>query len=431
MSVDILVGGQWGDEGKAKVVDVLASRYDYVVRYQGGANAGHTVHVGSNRYVFHQIPSGILNPNTCCVLGNGMVIDIVKLCEELNQLKAAVPNLSARLKLSDRAVLVLPYHQALDAAAEKHKADFLGTTKRGIGPAYSDKVARTALRLCELADPNAFKQKLQTILSAKQLLLTRYYQQDFPYTVEQLTTELNAAYEQLKPCICDTTYLLNDAIIAGKSLLLEGAQGAGLDIDFGTYPYVTSSSTISGGASCGSGIAPRHFKHVIGIFKAYVTRVGEGALPTALSGSELEQLRKLGGEFGATTGRPRLCGWFDAMQARYAVMINGFTAIALTKLDILSGYERLKVATHYQLDGKRITQFPASHAELARVQPVYQELAGWEAMDFSAIKHYKQLPATARVYIEFLEEVLECPITMISTGSSREAFIKRSASQTS
>ncbi|BBM89207.1 adenylosuccinate synthetase [Spirochaetota bacterium] len=428
MGADILLGGQWGDEGKAKIVDCLARRYDIVVRYQGGANAGHTVKWGAKTYIFHQIPSGVLSEHSVNVLGNGMVLDLEQLCGELDFLLNEGINVENRLKISTRAFMVMPYHKLLDEVNEGQSTQTkIGTTKRGIGPAYIDKVGRMGLRIGDLTDWKHFEQRLTQDIQNKKNLIETYYKKPFPYTLAEILEQLKAYFNRIAPYIVDTTYYLNHALTAGKQILLEGAQGVGLDLDCGTYPYVTSSTTISGGALSGSGIGPKWINNVFGIFKAYTTRVGEGALPTLLEETELLQMQQLGHEFGATTGRPRKCGWFDGVQARYAVMVSGMTALALTKIDILSAYDIIKVATHYEINGNRMTEFPVNHKDLACARPIYKEFQGWKEPIDKTTRKYEDLPAKARVFIDFLEQFLNCPITMISIGPERTALIERTS----
>ena len=425
MRCDILLGCQWGDEGKAKMVDVLAKSYDIIVRYQGGSNAGHTVNIQDKKYVFHLIPSGILYPETICILGNGVVIDLEALSKEIESLEKNGISVKNRIKISNRAFLVLPYHKLIDKIKEeKRSKNKIGTTKMGIGPAYIDKFDRIGIRVGDLFNQEVFAEKLKNNINEKNDLLKNYYKIDEEINFQEIYKETINAFSFLKENVIDTTYYLNEQYNENKSILLEGAQGTGLDIDFGSYPYVTSSSPSSGGACSGSGLSPKKINHITGVFKAYITRVGEGWLPTHLEAKEMEVLRDLGGEFGATTGRPRFCGWMDGIHAKYSVMINGLTQIALTKVDILSFYKEIKFCTHYEIEGKKVSYFPIIKSDMERIVPIYKVFKGWEK-DISLVKSFADLPKECKDFILFIENYLKCPIKYISNGSKRDQLIER------
>ncbi|MBN8215056.1 MAG: adenylosuccinate synthase [Spirochaetes bacterium] len=415
---DVVLGGQWGDEGKAKMIDFLAGSYDVIVRFQGGANAGHTVVVDGNKYVFHLIPSGILYPGKTCVLGNGVVIDLKELLAEMRMLEAKGVSLDGRLLVSRSAFTVMPFHIALDKARDRKKK--IGTTGRGIGPAYIDKIARMGVRLCDFEDPAQLRLRLEEALAEKQALFRHYFDpsDDCRCDIDAIIAEQMPLFEQIRPYLAHTPYRLNEAIASGKKVLLEGAQGAGLDIDFGSYPYVTSSNTTSGGAVTGSGIGATRIRDVIGVFKAYITRVGGGPLPTTLAGEAEEELRRRGGEYGATTGRPRTCGWFDGVQALHAVMVSGMTRVALTKIDVLDAYDTVRLCTEYRIDGKLTREFPATLRELEKAEPVWRDFPGWKTAT-AGMTDWKQLPDAARRYLDFVQEYLDCPIGWLSTGPER------------
>lgn len=422
MKADILVGGQWGDEGKAKIIDFLSSEYDIICRYQGGSNAGHTVVYQNQKYIFHLLPSGLLNPNITAVLGHGMVIYLPQLINEINELERKGIEVLNRIKISDRAFLVTDYHLEMDRVKEKNDLK-IGTTIRGIGPAYTDKYAREGIRVIDLFYPAELLKKITKSLEAKTCFMKHYYQHDYMAKAQEIVDKLLTDFNKIKSCVDNTAYYLNEASKAKKHILLEGAQGAGLDIDFGSYPYVTSSSPTSGGGATGSGIAVNNFEHIIGIFKTYITRVGEGAMPTMLSGDAEELLREKGGEFGATTGRSRGCGWFDGVQAKYSVMINGVSKLALTKLDVLAGLKTVKFCTHYTIPGKGTTdRFPSAIQDLSQATPVYKEFPGWEDGVYG-VKCMKDLHPNALAFIRFFEEYLTTPVKFISTGPERESTI--------
>lgn len=419
----ILIGAQWGDEGKGKIIDVLTERADWVVRAQGGNNAGHTVEVGEERFVLHLVPSGILHDGKRCVIGNGVVLDPVALVEEIRGVMDRGFSVEGRLFISDRAHVVFPYHRMLDAQGEARKAkgEQIGTTQRGIGPAYSDKAARFGLRMGDLIDPE-FPELLRARIEDKNRALSAMGAPTVD--VDEILAATQEAMTVLAPLVCDTVPLLHEAVRAGDNLLFEGAQGIMLDIDFGTYPYVTSSNSSSGGAATGSGVPPNRMDRVVGVLKAYTTRVGEGPFPTELLDANGEELRRVGREFGATTGRPRRCGWFDAVVARHAVMTCGVDEWALTKLDVLDGFESLKICTAYELDGRQINHIPANVRRLARCTPIYEEMPGWQTST-RGITRYEDLPAAAQRYIARLEEVSGAPVAILSLGPRRAETIFR------
>lgn len=418
MSNTILIGAQWGDEGKGKIIDVLTERADWVVRAQGGNNAGHTVEVGSERFVLHLIPSGILHEGKRCVIGNGVVLDPLGLVEELRGVTSRDISAEGRLFISDRAHVVFPYHRLLDARGEavQNAAGKIGTTLRGIGPTYSDKMSRRNLRMGDLLDP-AFPDLLRERVEEKNRLLAAWGAEGLTY--EKVWEAIQTTLPVLTPLICDTLPLLFEATRRGENILFEGAQGVMLDIDFGTYPYVTSSNAVSGGACTGSGVPPNRMDHVVGVLKAYTTRVGEGPFPTELFDAEGETLRAAGREFGATTGRPRRCGWFDAVVARHAVMTCGVDGWALTKLDVLDKFERVKLCVAYELDGHRVETFPANIRAAARCKPIYEEMPGW-LVPTSEIRRFEELPAAAKAYLHRLEEVTGVPVEILSLGPRRD-----------
>ena len=421
---DVIVGVQWGDEGKGRVVDALAGRSGVVVRYQGGANAGHTVVVGDEKFVFHLLPSGILYPGKLCVIGNGVVIDPETLFKELDDLKKRGKPL-ARLVISHGAPVVMPYHKLLDRLAEgaRSEGSRIGTTGRGIGPCYSDKFGRVGIRAEDLVNPGILKEKLMMNIEQKNEILTKIYGAG-PLESD---TVYEAALEwgrRMEPMLGDAFLEIHTALETGINVLFEGAQGTLLDVDHGTYPFVTSSSPCSGGACTGAGIGPGRIDRVIGVTKAYCTRVGEGPFPTEDKGSLGELLRTKGGEFGATTGRPRRCGWNDLVAVDYAVKVNGIDGLALTKLDVLSGFEKISVCTAYEIDGKVRKIFPSSCAELAKAKPVFEELPGWKE-DIGGCRRFKDLPLAAQDYIRFIEERVSAPVILIGVGQGREDTILR------
>jgi len=417
LTTAVLIGTQWGDEGKGKITDFLAEKADLVVRYQGGNNAGHTVVVGE----LHLIPSGILYPDKICVIGNGVVIDPKVLKEELFYLKERGVYAN-NLRISLRAHIILPYHKKLDELEEEDKGDNkIGTTKRGIGPAYRDKASRTGIRVSDLLDKQLFAEKLALNLKEKNNLLEKIYGVE-GFNFDDLYQEYLEYAEIIKPYAVDTSRLLNEAIENGLKILFEGAQGTLLDLDHGTYPYVTSSHPVAGAACIGAGVGPTKINKVIGVVKAYTTRVGSGPFPTELLDETGEFLRKQGYEFGTTTGRPRRCGWFDGVIARYAARVNGLSGLAVTKLDVLTGLDILKVAVGYRFNGEIIKEFPASLKELSQCEPVYEELPGWKE-DITAAKKLSDLPENARNYLKKIEEITGVPITIISVGTRRDQTI--------
>lgn len=419
---DIVVGGQWGDEGKAKMIDTLAKDYHVIARYQGGANAGHTVQYNEENYVFHLIPSGILYEDKVCVIGNGVVLDIQQLIKEITGLQSRGISFEGKLKISNQAFVVLPFHIDLDKARDEFQK--IGTTCRGIGPAYVDKYARIGIRVIDLENKETLKKKIEeNIFEKKYLLENLYKKKDIQWQVDKVIDNLLAQYQEIKSYICNTPYFLNEELNKGKNILLEGAQGTSLDIDFGSYPFVTSSSPSSGGASSGTGLGVSKVRNIFGIFKVYITRVGGGNLPSALNEKEMQEMRKIGNEFGATTGRKRSCGWFDLVQARYSVLINGITRLVMTKIDILDHYDEIKVCTHYEIDGNKIEQFPVNSDDFQKAKPVYKIFEGWKTSTFG-LTNYNDLPEKAKEYLSFIEGELNTPISHVSTGPDREQIIR-------
>ncbi len=420
MPVRIIVGAQWGDEGKGKIVDHLSESVDIVARYQGGANAGHTVVIGDKEYVLHLIPSGIFHPHVTCVIGNGVVVDPIALMDEIRQLERLHVNITGRLLISHNAHLIMPYHKLLDTIREQ-TSEKIGTTGRGIGPAYIDKFMRVGIRLVDLLDRDVFVRKLRRNIEEKNQLLQKIYGNP-ELDVEKIVEEYEAFDKQIDPYVTDTALFLNSALRDGKQILAEGAQGALLDVDHGTYPYVTSSNPTSGGACTGLGIPPTAITSVLGVVKAYSTRVGNGPFPTELLNETGDLLRKTGGEYGATTGRPRRCGWFDAVSLKYSAMINGINEIAITKLDVLDGFGAINICTGYQYRGKPLKSFPTDLRSLEAIVPVYTRVEGWKSPTGS-ISSYAALPANARRYIETLGELTGTRVKMISVGARRDQTI--------
>ncbi len=423
MSNVVVVGAQWGDEGKGKVVDIYTEYADDIVRYQGGNNAGHTLVVGSEKVVLHLIPSGILHEGKRCIIGNGVVLDPEVFIKEITKLKESgrISNDDCLL-LSESLHIIMPYHKRIDIAREAQSGDKkIGTTGRGIGPCYEDKIGRRGIRLMDLINEEVFARKLKEFLVEKNFLLEKMLGEP-PCSYDEILAEYRGYAQILGRYMADTALILNKDLKAGKKVLFEGAQGTLLDVDHGTYPFVTSSSTCAGGACTGSGVSPREIHQIIGISKAYVTRVGSGPFPTELLDATGEQLRQIGGEFGATTGRPRRCGWFDAMVIRYAVRVNGLTGIALTKLDVLSDFDVIKICTGYTYQGKSLETLPAHLETFEQCQPVYEELPGWKS-DITAVKTFDELPANAQKYVQRLEELAGCPIVMVSIGPRRDQTI--------
>jgi adenylosuccinate synthase len=415
-----VIGAQWGDEGKGKIVDLLTPRFSVVARYQGGHNAGHTVYVGGQKFVLHLIPSGILHPGVTCVIGNGVVVDPQALFAEVDELARLGIDVDGRLFVSDRAHLILPYHRELDVLSEARRGERrIGTTSRGIGPAYEDKIARRGIRVCDLANPSVLEEGVRENVKARNRVIL-----DTTLDWQQVYDELAAWGERLRPWIADASVLVNDAIAAGRPVLFEGAQGTMLDVDHGTYPFVTSSNSSAGGVCTGLGVPPRAVGTVLGVVKAYTTRVGEGPLPTELHGEVGDRLRETGQEYGASTGRPRRCGWFDAVAVRFAARVNGLDALALTKLDVLDGLGRISVCTGYRCGGRVLPEFPADLKLLAGCEPIYEELPGWSGHT-RGVKRYDDLPREAQAYIARLETLTGVPAGILSTGSDREETIIR------
>ncbi len=419
----VIVGAQWGDEGKGKVVDIYTEFADDVVRYQGGNNAGHTLVVGDEKLVLHLIPSGILHAGKRCIIGNGVVLDPEVFIKEINNLKS-----NGRLQddgcliISESLHIIMPYHKRIDIAREARSgAKKIGTTGRGIGPAYEDKAGRRGIRLMDLIDRELFARKLTEFLEEKNFLLEKMLGEK-PFTFEEIFEQYCGYAEILKKYVADTSLLLYRDIREGKNILFEGAQGTLLDVDHGTYPYVTSSSTCVGGACTGAGVSPRDIHEVIGISKAYVTRVGSGPFPTELEDADGENLRQVGREFGSTTGRPRRCGWFDAIVAKYAVRVNGLTGVALTKLDVLDGLDTIRICTGYEYDGKILDELPAKLEIFDRCLPIYEEMPGWKT-DISNARTFADLPENAQNYVRRLEVLTGCPIVLVSVGARRDQTI--------
>ncbi|MDE7395917.1 MAG: adenylosuccinate synthase [Clostridiales bacterium] len=417
MAVTALVGAQWGDEGKGKVIDILAEKSDMVVRAQGGNNAGHTVVAGGVTYKLHLIPSGILYKNTICVIGNGTVIDPAVVLEEMESLSSRGVDLS-RLKIDARAHVIFPYHIALDGLSEdaRGKAD-IGTTKKGIGPCYMDKAERIGIRMCDLIQPDVFAEKLKRNVSLKNNIITKLYGGE-PLDCDKILADYNEYAKKLASFVCDTSVLVYNAVKQGKNVLFEGAQGALLDLDVGTYPYVTSSHPVSGGFCVGAGVGPTLIKDVLGIAKSYTTRVGKGPFPTELDDEVGNFIREQGFEYGTTTGRPRRCGWLDAVILRFAVRVNGLTGIALNKLDTLTGLKKLKICVAYEKNGQKVYDFPSDISELADCKPVYEEYDGWTE-DITKAKSVKDLPKAAVAYLRAIEKLIDCPIKMVGVGPDR------------
>lgn len=417
----VVVGGQWGDEGKGKIVDVLAEGVDIIARYQGGANAGHTVHVKEEEFILHQIPSGILHPNKRCLLGNGVVLDPIQFFKEYDGVESRGRALDGRVGVSLRAQLLLPYHRLLDQAREGQTSKKIGTTGRGIGPAYEDKVSRRGIRVVDLAHEASARARLEEERDRAREKLAALGFGDLAAT-EGCVDEALAIRERLMSLATDVGLEISEALKAGKDVLMEGAQGTALDIDHGTYPYVTSSTTTAAGAASGTGIGPTALDRIIGVLKAYTTRVGNGPLPTAFSPEMDEHIRTLGSEFGATTGRPRRCGWFDGVLGRYSARVNGLTGIALTKLDVLDTLPELSIATAYRTPHGEMTEFPADTGLLSEVEPVYEVLPGWQSPTCD-VRKLEDLPANARAYLERIEEITATPIQMIGVGTRRRQVI--------
>ena len=421
MPAVVLLGAQWGDEGKGKATDLLGGRVDYVVRYQGGNNAGHTVVIGDQKFALHLLPSGILTPTVTSVIGNGVVIDPEVLLRELAGLKERGVE-TGKLVISANAHLITPYHVTLDKTIERFLGNAkIGTTGRGIGPTYGDKVARLGIRVQDIFDPSILRQKVEGALAHKNQVLVKVYNVR-EIDPDKIVDSLLEYAEILRPYVTDTALLLNTALAEGKTVLLEGGQGTLLDVDHGTYPFVTSSNPTAGGACTGSGIGPTRITRVIGILKAYTTRVGSGPFPTELLDADGERLRTIGGERGVTTGRPRRCGWFDAPIARFATRVNGLTDFFLTKLDVLTGFEQIPVCVAYEIDGVRHDEIPMTQTDFHHAKPIYEMLPGWSE-DISGARTFEDLPANARAYVKFLEDISGAPMSAIGVGQDRNATI--------
>jgi adenylosuccinate synthase len=415
-----VLGAQWGDEGKGKIVDLLTPNFSIVARYQGGHNAGHTVYVSGTKFILRLIPSGILHPGIICVIGNGVVVDPQALFAEVDELTRHGIEVDNRIVISDKAHLILPYHRDLDLLSEARRGERkIGTTSRGIGPAYEDKIARRGIRVGDLADPAGLEQNVRDNVTARNRLV-----QDSTMDWRPVYDQLRKLGERMRPWVRDVSLMLDEAMRAGKSMLFEGAQGTLLDVDHGTYPYVTSSNATIGGVCTGLGIGPRAIGAVLGVAKAYTTRVGEGPLPTELVGDMGNRLRESGHEYGAVTGRPRRCGWYDAVAVRYGVRINGLDALALTKLDVLDGLERLEICTAYRCGSRTLTEFPSDVGQLAACEPIYESLPGWSTPT-KGIRRFADLPDGARRYIARLEDVSGVRTAIVSTGSERDDTILR------
>ena len=428
--VIVIIGAQWGDEGKGKVVDLLADRFDIVARYQGGHNAGHSVYVGDKAFVLRLLPSGIIHEDSICVLGNGMVIDPKAFFEEVDQMhRQGISVTPERLKVSSRAHLIMPYHRALDHTSEERLGnEKIGTTLRGIGPAYEDKVGRRGIRVSDALVPELLKSRIERNLAEANRVIVTYGQP--PLYAEQIYEEIAPLVERLRPFVTETSHFFAEAKKQNKKILLEGAQATLLDVDHGTYPYVTSSNPTAGGASVGAGIPPHHITGVLGIVRTYATRVGEGPFPTEMLDAEEETanlIRRRGNEYGSVTKRPRRCGWFDAVATKYAAELNGFNSVALTKLDVLDALDEVKVCVGYEIDGARIDTFPAVSLDLAKIKPIYETLGGWKS-ETLGITGIEDLPAKAREYVEFLSNSIGVEIGLISTGPERDQTIILKAS---
>jgi adenylosuccinate synthase len=423
MSVMAVIGAQWGDEGKGKIIDELAGEADYVVRYQGGGNAGHRVVFGDQEFAFHLVPAGILWPNVTCVIGNGVVVDPRALLDELETLRKLGVDLG-RFFISERAHVVMPYHFALDRLEEESRgAEKIGTVQRGIGPAYVDKYSRMGIRMTDLLHVDQFRTKLAQALDQKNRMITQIYG-EAPLALEEIHSEYVGYAQRLRPYIADTQTMLQAAAKEGKAILLEGAQGSLLDIDFGTYPYVTSSSTVASAAATGAGLPPRSIAHVLGVYKAYITRVGSGPMPTELFDEDGKKLREAGHEYGTTSGRARRCGWFDAVAGRFVARLNGLDTAAIMKMDVLDTFPTLKICVAYRLGEQDLDAPPANVSQMASCEPVYEEWPGWQTSTSNATS-WEELPERARRYLSRIEELLETPIARVSVGAGRGQTITR------
>lgn len=424
MKTVAVVGSQWGDEGKGKVIDFLATQADVVIRGQGGNNAGHTLVVDGKKFALRLIPSGILNPNTINVIGNGIVFDPKGFFEEIEMLESN-GICTKNIKISDRAHIVFPYHKELDGLAEEARGDNkIGTTKKGIGPCYMDKTERSGIRVCDLMNKEVFAKKLKLQIEAKNKIVTGVYEKEAMFDFDEVYNEFIVYAEKMKPYVDDTTVIVYDAIKAGKKVLFEGAQGTLLDLDLGTYPFVTSSHPISGGFAVGAGVGPNMIKDVVGIVKAYTTRVGEGPFVTELFDETGDRIRTQGHEFGTVTGRARRCGWFDAVIVKYAARVNGLTSISFMLLDVLTGFDKIKICTAYKMGDKIIDNFPASLEDLAKCEPVYEELDGWHE-DITKVENFEDLPENAKKYVARIEELIDVNIDLVSVGPNRTQTIIR------
>ncbi len=415
MSCMVIIGTQWGDEGKAKMIDFFSATADIIIRYQGGANAGHTVVANGVKHVFHLIPSGILHADKVCLIGNGVVLDPDQLIAELDSLERQGIDAKPRLLISESAHLILPYHKIFDEVMEESRSNKIGTTKRGIGPCYADKALRIGIRVGDLFDDEFLTARVKTALDMKNPQLEKIYKRP-PVSESDILASLREFRDRIQGNVINTQHYIYQAIKKNKKILLEGAQGVALDIDHGTYPYVTSSNTTIGGALTGTGLSPFNIDRIVGITKAYVTRVGEGPFPTEDSGEDGNILRKRGDEYGSTTGRPRRCGWFDVEVMKYSKSVNGLTSLALTKLDVLSGFKKIKVSVAYEINGKKLEHFPSSGHH--RIKPVYENLDGWTE-DISACRSFEELPSAAKTYIGFISKSLDIPISVVSVGPDR------------
>ncbi|WP_419725990.1 adenylosuccinate synthase [Terrisporobacter petrolearius] len=424
MKTVAVVGSQWGDEGKGKVIDFLATQADVVIRGQGGNNAGHTLVVDGKKFALRLIPSGILNPNTINVIGNGIVFDPKGFFEEIEMLESNGIS-TKNIKISDRAHIVFPYHKELDGLAEEARGDNkIGTTKKGIGPCYMDKTERSGIRVCDLMDKEIFAKKLKLQIEAKNKIVTGVYEKEAMFDFEEVYNEFIVYAEKMRPFVDDTTVIVYDAIKANKKVLFEGAQGTLLDLDLGTYPFVTSSHPISGGFAVGAGVGPNMIKDVVGIVKAYTTRVGEGPFVTELHDETGDKIRTQGHEFGTVTGRARRCGWFDAVIVKYAARVNGLTSISFMLLDVLTGFDKIKICTAYKMGDEIINNFPASLEDLAKCEPVYEELDGWNE-DITKVENFDDLPENAKKYVARIEELIDVNIDLVSVGPNRTQTIIR------
>ncbi|HKP94387.1 MAG TPA: adenylosuccinate synthase [Fibrobacteria bacterium] len=419
----VVVGAQWGDEGKAKIVDFLTEEADLVIRFQGGANAGHTVEVGDQKFIFHLIPAGIMHPGKQCVIGNGVVLDPAQFLNEIEEVQAKGMDMGGRLWVAENAQVVLPYHKVLDQLKEKAAGKAaIGTTGRGIGPAYYDKVNRSGIRVGDLLEESALKAKIETQVADRNEIIQKMFGAE-PLSAAAIFEEYRGLGRRLAPYVADTVAIINSALKQGKRLLFEGAQGTVLDVDHGTYPFVTSSNTVAAAACIGSGVGPTAIDQVIGVVKAYTTRVGNGPFPTEEIGETGKRLRLIGHEYGATTGRERRCGWFDAVLVRRAAMVNGLTHLAITKMDVMDDFDAIQVCTAYEIDGRRLDQFPSQISAVEKVKPVYETLPGWKSPTVG-VTEWQDLPEKARKYLKRVADLLEVPIGLISLGPKRHQTVQ-------